>query len=111
MASQKTAARTNGVVAVGPAYAVSTIDSTATSKLPSSVQLLLVTIISFSTSFVLLSVGSPFTKYELSTVSKKPNDLSDVLLFPLLRVAELSLGWFAGFDGMFILCFKDSIEY
>jgi len=99
--SHKNVTRTNGVVAIGPASATSTIDSITTSKLPHVVQLLLVTIISFSTSFVLYSTGAPFLRNELSTVSRVPENVSDLLLFPLLRVAELSLGWFIGFDGVF----------
>lgn len=99
--------RVNGVVAIGPASAASTINSVTTSKLPSVVQLLLVTIISFSTSFVLYSTGAPFLNNELSTVSRVPESVSDLFWFPLLRVAELSLGWFVGFDGMFTRgCYK-----
>jgi hypothetical protein len=100
--------RVNGVAPLEDAVPVysralaskATINTGPTSRIPAFVQVLLVTIISFSTSFVLFSVGNGFTKNELAAVSRQPENFEDLLLFPALRIAELALGWYTGFDGV-----------
>lgn len=101
---RRTAPRAEGTIVVAdeiaPAQTLPTVDSKITRKLPTPVQLLLVVIISFSTSYVLFQTLGPLTNYELSGVSKHANSAEDYAVFPLLKVLELALGWLVGFDGM-----------
>ena len=97
---RKTLPRADGVVAIAPvAQRKATVDSTVTRKLPTVVQLLLVVVISFSTSYVLFQSLGPLTDFELASVSKRANEVSDYALFPVLKVLELAVGWLVGFDG------------
>jgi hypothetical protein len=106
-AVRKTLPRADGTVEVAPlvplATPLPTVESKVTRKLPTAVQLLLVVVISFSTSYVLFQTLGPLTQYELSSVSKRANDLSDYALFPVLKVLELAVGWLVGFDGAYTL--------
>lgn len=81
------------------AQPVATVNSKVTSKIPAPVQLLLVILISFSSSYVLFQTVPGLTGNELSTVSRRPETTSDFALIPALRVLELAVGWFIGFDG------------
>ncbi|KIW06279.1 uncharacterized protein PV09_02750 [Verruconis gallopava] len=106
---RKTAPRVTGAVPLEPAAR-----SKATTKIQAPVQLLLVTLISFSTSYILFqSLVYPLTRGELSSVSKHSNDETDYLIFPALRVAELAIGWLAGFDDydMASLAFQTRLPY
>jgi hypothetical protein len=68
-------------------------------RLPPWLQIVLVLIISFTASTGLYTVGSIFTRYELSSVSRSVNETWEVLLFPAWRIVELAVGWFARYDG------------
>lgn len=83
---------------------IATVNSRVTRKIPTVVQLLLVVVISFSTSYVLFQTIGPLTGYELSTVSKRANEVSDFALFPILKVLELAVAWLIGFDGTQHIC-------
>lgn len=103
---RKTLPRAEDTITAAPEVAIAqpiaTVDSRVTRKLPTVVQLLLLVVISFSTSYVLFQTIGPLTGYELSSVSKRANELSDYALFPVLKVLELTVGWLIGFDGMCI---------
>jgi hypothetical protein len=71
----------------------------ASSKLPSKLQFPLVALLSFSTSYVLLSITGVLTRYELAGVSRRINDGWQIAAFPAWRTVELAVGWFAGYDG------------
>jgi hypothetical protein len=79
-----------------------TVNSKVTSRIPTSVQILLVTIISFSTSYVLFQTLPALTGNELGTVSRHAETTSDVALPLALKFVELTVGWLAGFDGIFM---------
>lgn len=101
--TRRTAPRDEDVVVVYPAVPIATpitsVDAKVTRKLPTAVQLLLVIVLSFSTSYVLFQTLGPLTDWELGNVSKRTNNPWDYAVFPLLKVVELSVGWLAGFDG------------
>jgi len=69
-------------------------------RLPHTLQFFLVVILSFSASAGLYSVGSIFTKYELSTISRSVKETWEVLLFPAWRIVELAVGWYAHYDDL-----------
>lgn len=69
------------------------------SKLPSFMQFPLVILLSFSFTFTLYTFASEFTGYELSSLSREVQ--SDLQIFAAIgwRIAEMAIGWYAGFDG------------
>jgi len=101
---RKTLPRSEGTVEVAPpvsgplATPIASVNSKVTRKIPTVVQLLLVVVISFSTSYVLFQSLGPLTDFELAGVSKHANGVEDYALFPVLKVLELVVGWLVGFD-------------
>ncbi|TID24495.1 hypothetical protein E2P81_ATG02800 [Venturia nashicola] len=75
-------------------------DRVGASKLPQPLQYILVVILSFTASLALYSACAIFTKFELSTVSRRVNDPLEALIFPAWRIIELAVGWFARYDDL-----------
>jgi hypothetical protein len=103
--TRRTVPRDEDVVPLYPVVPIATpitsVNARVTRKLPTAVQLLLIIVLSFSTSYVLFQSLGPLTDWELRDVSKHTNNPWDYAVFPILKVLELSVGWLAGFDGTY----------
>lgn len=81
---------------------------TATSKTPSYLKFPLVVLLSFSLSAVSHTIYSAISGTKLDIISPDGNPQWQLYVTTAWRVAELAVGWFAGYDGELLSSSPDS---